>query len=143
MPEMWHRGDVIRKLRDSQDWSQADLAHRAGVHPKSVARAEQNEPTVSMDVWYKLAAALGTSMEDVAALLQGFERTRMTSLVTASDHRAGSQEPAVMETPKSRLIHFVAALSEEHATVLLPLVQQWFAKLIGGQSAKGEPPPRK
>lgn len=140
---MWHRGDVIRKLRDAQGWSQADLAKRAGLHERSVARAEGNNPTVSMDVWYKLATTLGTTMEDIQALLEGFERTRVTSPVTGSLHGAGLAPEAAVDTPKTRLIHQVMALSEEQATVLLPLVLQWLAKVIGAQSATREPSPRK
>jgi hypothetical protein len=77
-------------------------------------------------------------MEDIQSLLDGFRAT-VTPPVTAAGHALPS-EAAMSDTPKTRLIHLAYALTDEQATVLLPLVLQWFAKLLGGSDARGTPP---
>ena len=51
----------IRELRERKDWSQAELARRAGVNSSVVNRAERGETDITMSTLEKLAKALGVS----------------------------------------------------------------------------------
>ena len=51
----------IRELRKRRDWSQAELARRAGVNSSVVNRAERGETDITMSTLEKMAKALGVS----------------------------------------------------------------------------------
>ena len=51
----------IRELRKRKDWSQAELARRAGVNSSVVNRAERGETDITMSTLEKMAKALGVS----------------------------------------------------------------------------------
>jgi transcriptional regulator with XRE-family HTH domain len=58
-------GAVVRETREAQRISQEDLAQRAGLHRTYVSMIERGRRTASLAVVEKLAAALGTSMQDL------------------------------------------------------------------------------
>ena len=61
-------GACIRKLRDERDWSQEELAERAGLHRTYVSAVERGVRNPTISVLGRLAAALGVS---VSKMLSG------------------------------------------------------------------------
>ena len=54
-----------RQLRKRLDWSQTDLAEKAGIHPNTAARIERGEFEPSLSMADALASALGCRIEDL------------------------------------------------------------------------------
>jgi transcriptional regulator with XRE-family HTH domain len=61
-------GDAIRSARRTREWTQAELAARAGLSSNYVARLERGELGPSLWVAHRLVTALGTTID---ALLGG------------------------------------------------------------------------
>jgi transcriptional regulator with XRE-family HTH domain len=61
---------TIRELRNEKGWSQAELAHRAGVAPSSW-ESGRYEPRASQ--LRELADALGVKMDDIELAVPGKE----------------------------------------------------------------------
>ena len=57
----------IRELRQERDWSQDELAARAGLHRTYIGTIERAEQSITVDSMEKLAAALNVK---VARLLE-------------------------------------------------------------------------
>lgn len=63
-------GGRVRFLRGTRRWTQRDLANASGVPRRTVQRVELGEHTVSYkNTIEALAAALGTTVDDVAPIL--------------------------------------------------------------------------
>jgi len=58
----------IREVREARGWTQAHLAERTGVSRKTVNTVENGIFIPSVIVALKLAAALGTSVEELFSL---------------------------------------------------------------------------
>jgi DNA-binding XRE family transcriptional regulator len=54
-------GDAIRRLRDDRDWTQEQLADRAGVQRDTIVRAEKSG-NVGVLLLYQIAQALDVDM---------------------------------------------------------------------------------
>ena len=60
-------GDNIRRLRREQDLTQEALAHRCGVHPVELARAERGVRDMRVSTVAKIAHGLGVPASDLLA----------------------------------------------------------------------------
>jgi transcriptional regulator with XRE-family HTH domain len=56
-------GDAIRAARRTREWTQAELALRAGLSSNYVARLERGELGASLWVAHRIASALGTTVD--------------------------------------------------------------------------------
>lgn len=56
-------GQKVKRLRESRDWSQAELARRAGVTKSAISTYELGIRTPSADVVCSLAKAFGVSAD--------------------------------------------------------------------------------
>lgn len=56
-------GQKVRRLRESRDWSQAELARRAGVTKSAISTYELGIRTPSADVVYAFAKVFGVSAD--------------------------------------------------------------------------------
>jgi DNA-binding XRE family transcriptional regulator len=64
----WHIGDVIAKLRKSTTrLNQTALAKKVGVNKATIVRAENGDVKVSRDTYWKICAALNTTLADLEA----------------------------------------------------------------------------
>jgi transcriptional regulator with XRE-family HTH domain len=63
-------GEVLRQIREDADLSRSAVARKAGMEPGALLRVEQGRaPT--FELVYRVAKALGISMDDVAAAAFG------------------------------------------------------------------------
>lgn len=89
-------GDAVRALRTHNNLSQAVLAKRMGSSQPRVAKVENRDPEVSMDLLMKAVfAASPEARRDFQVLLKKWVRSsprRMTA--TASVRRASLEKPA-------------------------------------------------
>ena len=60
-------GRRVRELRTERGLSQDALAEQANLHLNYVGRVERGEPGVSLDVVFRLTAALGLSLAEFFA----------------------------------------------------------------------------
>ena len=60
---------LIKRLRKEVHISQAAVAKRVGSDQSRIARAEKNDPTVSIDMMFRVAYALGADRRQVAYAL--------------------------------------------------------------------------
>lgn len=60
---MLELGQKIKKLRESRDWSQAELARRAGITKSAISTYELGMRTPSADVVCAFAKAFGVSAD--------------------------------------------------------------------------------
>jgi len=136
MLPVFHRGDVVRKLRQAQGWRQGDLAHRAGLSLDTVVALEKNAPTVTLDSLAKVAGALNVSLDYLLHVVD------VTSAVTPGGHPAPSLTPEapMPETAKAQLLALVQTLSEPEAAIVMPHLRQFVAALWQRQAegAKGK-----
>lgn len=64
----WTLADVVIKLREDRDWTQRELAKKAGVGDSTVARLEQGEEMKDESL-RKVAAAFGLTRADLDDLV--------------------------------------------------------------------------
>lgn len=64
---------TIRELRQEKGWSQAELAHRAGVAPSSIYNWESGRYEPRASQLRELADALGVKMDDIELVVSGKE----------------------------------------------------------------------
>lgn len=57
-------GKVLRQKRKEQNWSQEELAHRAGIAMRYVSLLECNKRQPTISTLYALSQALGISMAE-------------------------------------------------------------------------------
>ncbi len=70
MAEMfWHVGDVVRKLRQAHQWTQKELARRAGVHHNTIVRLEDGDEGVQGRTLKQVADALGVTPKELWTLV--------------------------------------------------------------------------
>ena len=74
-------GARLRRIREQKQWSQTQLAEKAGLTPAAVSQIESDERQPSFNTLSKLAAALGVSVgylvgdeAELPAELQAFFR---------------------------------------------------------------------
>jgi len=60
-------GACIRKLRDERDWSQEELAERAGLHRTYVSAVERGVRNPTITVLERLATALDVTLSEMLA----------------------------------------------------------------------------
>ena len=65
---------VLEDLRRQKDWSQAELARRARLHPSDVSRFEGRRLVPYPSQLRKLARALGVERENAASLIEEVAR---------------------------------------------------------------------
>jgi transcriptional regulator with XRE-family HTH domain len=58
-PDRKQFGKKVRQLRLAKEWTQEDLAERAGLHPTYVGGVERGERNLGLDNILKIARALG------------------------------------------------------------------------------------
>lgn len=63
-------GQKVRKLRESRDWSQAELARRVGVTKSAISTYELGIRTPSADVVRAFAKAFGVSADYLLGLAE-------------------------------------------------------------------------
>ena len=66
----------LRRLREDQGLTQADVARRIGSSQSRVAKMEVADPTVSTDLLLRSLFRLGANRRDIARLLAETRRTR-------------------------------------------------------------------
>lgn len=67
--EIYHRfGSSVRTIRRAQNWTQAELAKRAGMNKAYVVRIESGDNNVTLKTVQRIACALDI---DVTVLLKG------------------------------------------------------------------------
>tara|TARA_R110000803_G_scaffold46394_4_gene97368 strand:- start:405 stop:614 length:210 start_codon:yes stop_codon:yes gene_type:complete len=60
-------GARLRKLRETQGWSQEELADRAGLHRTYISSVERGVRNPTISVLAKISAALGASLAELLA----------------------------------------------------------------------------
>jgi transcriptional regulator with XRE-family HTH domain len=67
-----HVGRVIRALRRARDWTQDDLAARAGVHPNTVSTFERDgrKPGTTIETFERMCTAMGCTVDEVIRLVE-------------------------------------------------------------------------
>jgi transcriptional regulator with XRE-family HTH domain len=55
----------IRKLRTQKEWSQEELADRAGLHRTYISHLENGKRQISVETLCKIAAGLGISSSEL------------------------------------------------------------------------------
>jgi transcriptional regulator with XRE-family HTH domain len=63
-------GNVIRRLRQSEKFSQEELAHRAGIHRTYVSQLERGLKSPTIAILFKLAHALGIKPSKIVQMLE-------------------------------------------------------------------------
>ena len=74
-------GEKIKRLRESRNWAQSELARRAGITKGAISTYELDTRTPSADAVYALAKAFGVS----ADYLLGIETRRTIEIDGLSD----------------------------------------------------------
>lgn len=59
---VWNR---IKALRAERDWTQADLANKAGISRQAVISIEKYKYTPSLELAFKIAESFGVSIDEV------------------------------------------------------------------------------
>lgn len=74
-------GEQISIARRQRRWSQRDLAERAGVTPRTLAKVERGDPSVGLGTAFELASLVGVPLfhEDRGPLSLDLDRTRARS----------------------------------------------------------------
>ena len=67
---------AVRRLRERQGLTQAQLARRFGSSQSRVAKTEAADPSVSLDLLVRWLLGLGATREDVARLIRRPIRSR-------------------------------------------------------------------
>ena len=62
---------LIKRLRRENHSSQADVAKHIGSDQARVAKAEKNDPSVSIELMLRVAFALGAKRQEIGTALQG------------------------------------------------------------------------
>ena len=68
-------GEAVRHLREQAKLSREALAERAGLSASQVSRIEGGEDDPLWGDMRRVAGCLGVSMEELAELAEGFERS--------------------------------------------------------------------
>ncbi len=63
-------GELVRRLRSEQGYSQEEFAFRVGLHQTYVSSVERGERNVTIGTADKIARALGTSLSELFAELE-------------------------------------------------------------------------
>jgi len=58
-------GRKLRQIREDQDFSQEELADKAGLHRTYISMVERGERSVALASMEKLAKALGLQIQDL------------------------------------------------------------------------------
>lgn len=58
----WHIGDLVRKLREQEDWTQDELALQAGVSVASIRRMEKGDLDQNRSTYTSVAKAFGLTL---------------------------------------------------------------------------------
>lgn len=59
----------LRRLREEQNWTQAEFARRVGSSQSRVAKMEAGDPTVSIDLLVRSLLAAGANRRDLGRIL--------------------------------------------------------------------------
>lgn len=59
---VWNR---IKALRAERDWTQTDLANKAGISRQAVISIEKYKYTPSLELAFKIAESFGVSIDEV------------------------------------------------------------------------------
>jgi transcriptional regulator with XRE-family HTH domain len=95
-------GQAVRQIRELRGYSQAELGHKSGLQPNTIALIERGERGVSLDAVNKLASALavpagcltmlGTSKirgdSESAAMVQSMQELILATLFAQSELEA-------------------------------------------------------
>ncbi len=63
-------GELVRRLRSEQGYSQEEFAFRVGLHQTYVSSVERGERNVTIGTADKIARALGTTLSEMFAELE-------------------------------------------------------------------------
>jgi len=60
-------GEKMRKFRLEKEWTQVELAKKAGINSNYYAKLERGEKKVSHEYLTKIAKAFGVGIEDISS----------------------------------------------------------------------------
>ena len=67
-------GEAVRQLREKRGATQETVARDAGITTATLSLVERGQANPTWDTLKKIATALGSSMGELGALVDGFER---------------------------------------------------------------------
>ena len=65
----WHTGDLVRKLREQEDWTQEELARRADVSIASIRRMEKGEKDQNRKTYARVGQAFNLTLGELYGLV--------------------------------------------------------------------------
>jgi transcriptional regulator with XRE-family HTH domain len=115
---VFHRGDILRKWRESRELTAQQLADKAGVNKNVVTRAEKGQG-LREDSLRAILKALSRSVSDLEAAVERYssdpisadDRAVLRVLETQAELRSwllGMRDPAEVSTAGSDPVHQVA-----------------------------------
>ncbi len=76
---------VLRRLREQQEMTLADLSEKSGVSSAVISKLERNQQSAELDTLYRLGRAFGMSATDLLALAE----SPLAHRIEESSHRSG------------------------------------------------------
>lgn len=101
----------MKKIRKNKGWSQSDLADKIGIHLTHVNRIEKGKINPSLDVAFKIAGALGVSLD---------------SLI--SDNEDNFQEVKIEDKDLAQRIKLIDKLEHEDRLALIRVIDSMLTK---------------
>ncbi|MDR1164080.1 MAG: helix-turn-helix domain-containing protein [Candidatus Accumulibacter sp.] len=66
-------GLIIRQLRERQEWTQDELAHRSGTTSANISRIENGKHNPGTELLGSIAYVLGVRVYELVAMAEGFQ----------------------------------------------------------------------
>jgi transcriptional regulator with XRE-family HTH domain len=101
-------GLIIKQLRERHEWTQDDLARRAGTTAANVSRIESGKHNPSAELLGSIAYVLGVRVYELMAMAEGFQPPELTASFDA-DEEALVRQFRRMEPEEKELFKAVAA----------------------------------
>lgn len=77
---------VLRRLRQREGWTLANLSQRSGVSPAVISKLERNQTTAELSTLFSISRALGMNVTDLLQLAE----TRTTHRVAETKHKTAA-----------------------------------------------------
>jgi transcriptional regulator with XRE-family HTH domain len=101
-------GQVIKQLRERREWTQDDLARRAGTTAANVSRIESGKHNPGAELLGSIAYVLGVRIYELVAMAEGFQPPELAACFDA-DEEALIRQFRRMEPEEKELFKAVAA----------------------------------
>jgi transcriptional regulator with XRE-family HTH domain len=101
-------GLVIKQLRERREWTQDDLARRAGTTAANVSRIESGKHNPGAELLGSIAYVLGVRVYELVAMAEGFQPPALAASFDA-DEEAIVRQFRRMEPEEKELFKAVAA----------------------------------